>query len=87
MIPEPSEVITMASEAIQLAPPLAGEAPRAVQDRRTIEADLPILEVSRLAQVESYRKNIYRPAYYIHKWWARRMGVTFHITLLGTLQG
>mgnify|MGYP005844433763 CR=1 FL=1 len=53
--------------------------------RRAIEADFPILEVSRLAQLESYRKNIYRPAYYIHKWWARRTGATFRAILLGAL--
>lgn len=58
----------MAVEAVQLALPLDREAPRASQGRRSIEADFPILEVSQLAQLESYRKNIYHPAYYIHKW-------------------
>ena len=73
------------TETIQLALPLDREAPRASHGRRSIEADFPILEVSRLAQVESYRKNIYRPAYYIHKWWARRTGATFRAILLGAL--
>jgi adenine-specific DNA methylase len=74
-----------AAEPVQLALPLAREAPRAARGRRSIEADFPILEVSRLAQLESYRKNVYRPAYYIHKWWARRTGATFRAILLGTL--
>jgi len=74
-----------ATEAIQLALPIARETPKAVQGRRAIEADFPVLEISRLAQVESYRKNVYRPAYYIHKWWARRTGATFRAILLGTL--
>ncbi len=63
-----SNATTTTTESIQLALPLDREPPRASQGRRAIEADLPILEVSRLAQLESYRKNIYRPAYYIHKW-------------------
>jgi putative DNA methylase len=74
-----------AAEAVQLALPLDREAPRASQGRRSIEIDFPILEVSQLAQLESYRKNIYRPAYYIHKWWARRTGATFRAILLGAL--
>jgi len=74
-----------AAELIQLALPLDREAPRAAQGRRAIEADFPVLEISRLAQLESYRKNIYRPAYYIHKWWARRTGATFRAILLGAL--
>jgi hypothetical protein len=65
--------------------PLARAAPGAGQGIRAIEADFPFLEVSRLAQLESYRKNVYRPAYYIHKWWARRTGTTFRAILLGTL--
>ncbi len=30
-----------------------------------------------MARVEAHRKNIYRPAYYVHKWWARRVGSVF----------
>jgi putative DNA methylase len=79
------DALPPAPEPIQLSLPLVREAPRAVQGTRAIEADFPILEISRLAQLESYRKNIYRPAYYIHKWWARRTGATFRAILLGTL--
>lgn len=50
-----------------------------------IETTFPIVEVSRLAKLESYRKNIYRPPYYIHKWWARRVGTTFRAILLSAL--
>ena len=73
------------AETVQLALPLDRKAPRAANGRRSIETDFPVLEVSQLAQLESYRKNIYRPAYYIHKWWARRTGATFRAILLGTL--
>ena len=30
-----------------------------------------------MARVEAHRKNIYRPPYYVHKWWARRVGSVF----------
>jgi len=72
-------------EATQLALPLGCEAPLALTGIRSIEVDFPVIEISHLAKIESYRKNIYRPAYYIHKWWARRTGATFRAILLGTL--
>jgi hypothetical protein len=49
----------IAAEPVQLTLPLAREAPRAARGRRSIEADFPILEVSRLTQLESCRKNFY----------------------------
>jgi len=52
------------AEPIQLAFPLAREAPGAGQGTHAIETDFPILEVSRLAQMRSYRKNVYRPSCY-----------------------
>jgi putative DNA methylase len=42
----------------------------------------PYVELSAMARVEAHRKNIYRPPYYVHKWWARRIGSVFRgITL------
>ncbi|MGH7721006.1 MAG: DNA methyltransferase, partial [Gemmatimonadaceae bacterium] len=37
----------------------------------------PYADLSAIAQVEAHRKNIYRPPYYVHKWWARRTGSVF----------
>lgn len=37
----------------------------------------PYVELSVMARVEAHRKNIYRPPYYVHKWWARRIGSVF----------
>ncbi|HEY2283418.1 MAG TPA: hypothetical protein VGH60_07700 [Solirubrobacteraceae bacterium] len=37
----------------------------------------PYVELSAMARVEAHRKNIYRPPYYVHKWWARRIGGVF----------
>lgn len=50
-----------------------------------IERDFPSVEISRLAKHESWRKEIYRPIYYIHKWWARRLGSVFRAIILGSL--
>ena len=45
----------------------------------------PYSELSAIASVEAHRKNIYRPPYYIHKWWARRTGSVFRGMLLDLL--
>jgi len=37
-----------------------------------------------LAEQESWRKEIYRPVYYLHKWWARRLGSVFRGIVLGS---
>jgi len=46
---------------------------------------VPYLELSAMASVEAHRKNIYRPPYYVHKWWARRTGSVFRGLLLDLL--
>jgi len=38
---------------------------------------VPYVDLSVMARVEAHRKNIYRPPYYVHKWWARRIGSVF----------
>ncbi len=50
-----------------------------------IETDFPVVEVSRLAQRESWRKEINRPIYYIHKWWAKRLGSVFRAITIASL--
>ncbi|HVV67820.1 MAG TPA: DNA methyltransferase [Gammaproteobacteria bacterium] len=50
-----------------------------------IEYDFPIVEVSRVAEQESWRKEINRPLYHIHKWWATRLGTVFRAITLATL--
>ena len=41
--------------------------------------------LSRLGERESWRKEIHRPIYHVHKWWAKRLGSVFRGILLGTL--
>jgi putative DNA methylase len=53
--------------------------------RRLIESDsFPFEFISQLAEMESWRKEVYRPIYHIHKWWATRLGSVFRGILLGS---
>ena len=53
---------------------------------RAIESDdFPFERLSRIAERESWRKEIYRPTYHVHKWWAQRLGSVFRGILLGAL--
>src|SRR5579871_6227248 len=47
-----------------------------------LERDLPIEELNVLAELESWRKEINRPVYHVHKWWATRLGSVFRAILL-----
>lgn len=49
-----------------------------------IESQFPFARLSKIAEQESWRKEIYRPVYYIHKWWARRLGTVFRGIILGS---
>jgi putative DNA methylase len=63
--------------------PLARPAPGAA---RLIENDAFQFEfVSELAAMESWRKEVYRPIYHVHKWWAKRLGSVFRAVLLGSV--
>src|SRR5579872_6580690 len=51
---------------------------------RLIETDSFAFEfLSRLAERESWRKEVHRPVYHVHKWWATRLGSIFRGILLG----
>ncbi|MDR3253853.1 MAG: hypothetical protein LBT07_02680, partial [Endomicrobium sp.] len=45
----------------------------------------PNVELSKIAEKESWRKEIYRPLYHIHKWWAIRLGSIFRGIILSAL--
>lgn len=50
-----------------------------------LENDFPIVEISQIAEQESWRKEINRPIYHIHKWWATRLGSVFRGITLAAL--
>ncbi len=52
---------------------------------RLIESDaFPFEFLSILGERESWRKEVHRPIYHIHKWWAKRLGSVFRGILLGS---
>lgn len=60
--------------------------PATIRSPRLIQSDdFPFEFLSSLAQRESWRKEIYRPVYHIHKWWAKRLGSVFRGIILGSL--
>lgn len=53
---------------------------------RAIEEDsFPFEDISDIAEMESWRKEINRPLSHIHKWWAQRLGTVFRAIVLGAL--
>lgn len=54
-------------------------------DKKPIEVDLPIEEVNEIAEREAHAKEKYRPIYFIHKWWAKRLGSVFRTIVLYSL--
>lgn len=59
---------------------------RQVNRAQLIETDKFEFEfLSRIAEKESWRKEIYRPVYHTHKWWAKRLGSVFRGILLGSV--
>jgi putative DNA methylase len=49
---------------------------------RAIEDGFPFEYISDIAELESYRKEVNRPIYHVHKWWAQRLGSVFRSILI-----
>jgi adenine-specific DNA methylase len=56
----------------------ATSAERAIED-----SAFPFEYFADVAELESWRKEVHRPIYHIHKWWAQRLGSVFRAVLLG----
>ncbi len=55
-----------------------------MRKNRLIESDdFPFEFLSKLGERESWRKEVHRPIYHVHKWWAKRLGTVFRGILLG----
>lgn len=59
-----------------------GETLPAEREERAIENGFPFDRISEIAEAESWRKEIYRPVYHVHKWWAQRLGSVFRAVVL-----
>lgn len=68
------ETLWQDAAAVTVPPPVG---------RRLIEDGFPIGEISLVAEAESWRKEVHRPIYHVHKWWARRLGSVFRAIILG----
>ncbi|MFO7631109.1 MAG: DNA methyltransferase, partial [Caldilinea sp.] len=55
------------------------------RETTAIEGGFPIDRISQVAEHESWRKEINRPLYHIHKWWATRLGSVFRAITLAAL--
>jgi adenine-specific DNA methylase len=60
-------------------PAYRSNGPRAIE-----AAEFPFERISDTAEMESWRKELNRPIYHMHKWWAQRLGSVFRSILLGT---
>ncbi len=59
---------------------------RSSTERAEIEKDeFPFEEFCDVAELESWRKEINRPLYHMHKWWAQRLGSVFRAIVIGAL--
>ena len=65
--------------AVAVVPDAVGGGVRAIEDD-----SFPFEALSNVCEVESWRKEINRPLYHIHKWWAHRLGTAFRAVVLGT---
>lgn len=81
----------MATRNRHLAPTLFAEPEETVgavvlaHGSRAIEDEsFPFEALSDVCEIESWRKEINRPLYHIHKWWAHRLGTAFRAIVLGT---
>src|SRR5690606_11525255 len=65
--------------------PVVAESHAEIPDVTSLETDFPIELVSLLAEKESWRKEIHRPATHAHKWWAQRLGSVFRAILVSAV--
>ncbi|MGH2559174.1 MAG: DNA methyltransferase, partial [Thermomicrobiales bacterium] len=46
----------------------------------------PFEELGEIAELESWRKEVNRPIYHLHKWWAQRLGSVFRGILIAAVE-
>jgi putative DNA methylase len=59
-------------------------APAPIGDR-LIEVPGSLLALDAIAEAESWRKEVHRPIYHMHKWWAQRLGSVFRGLAMASL--
>lgn len=51
---------------------------------RAIDEGFPFEWLSDIAEAESWRKEVFRPIYHPHKWWAQRLGSVFRAAIIAS---
>ncbi|EMY77061.1 PF06634 family protein [Leptospira weilii serovar Ranarum str. ICFT] len=74
-------------KTIKIIPEFNCDLEKLINEKNTlqIEKEFPFIELSQLAERESWRKELNRPIYHIHKWWATRLGSVFRGIVLGSI--
>jgi putative DNA methylase len=74
--------MSISTHKVAEVPPVYASGDR-LKQRKAIERSFPFVEISKVAERESWRKDVYQPVYYIHKWWAKRLSCVFRAIVLG----
>ena len=56
-----------------------------IQMMNKTEFNFPYEKISLVAKKESWRKEVNRPLYHMHKWWATRLGSVFRAMCIDAL--
>ncbi len=56
--------------------------PQVPAGRCALDTDLRLDQLADVARLESHRKEVHRPLYHVHKWWANRLGSVFRAIVL-----
>jgi len=67
--------------SLQLLVPESESTLLSIPARSALEGGFPAVRVSQIAEAESWRKEVHRPATHTHKWWAQRLGTVFRAIL------
>ncbi|MGH8903206.1 MAG: DNA methyltransferase [Egibacteraceae bacterium] len=70
------DLLPVASDVVELS---------CVPSLSSLESDFPAALISRIAEHESWRKEVHRPATSTHKWWAKRLGSVFRAILVSSV--
>ena len=82
-VKDPARSTVSVAPAAEVLPDMATRSKRLIRLRTAIEQSaFPFEHLSDIAELESWRKEVNRPVYHMHKWWATRLGSVFRAILL-----
>lgn len=84
---QPHEVAAALKDSLRIALDQSRQPiilPIAQDEDCAIDDGFPFEEISEIAEAESWRKEIHRPIYHVHKWWAQRLGSVFRAAIIAS---